>query len=108
MKANVLETVLATIERGTKEYPVSVRRIKMMTGVPRKTITGAIRELRKDHPICSTKTPPGGYWIGSAEDVKINIKVLNAEANSTFETANNLSALLKKMEAEERDPAEIF
>lgn len=91
------ELVLAAIT-GTKGNPTKLSTIRRVTGFSRKKVTESIRLLREEYPICSTKNAPGGYWLGDADDLRVNIMVLNAEANTTFETANNLSNLLHKME----------
>ena len=91
------ERVLSVISRD-KNHPTHVREIKLLTGLSRRRITDAVRELRKTHPVCSTNYEPGGYWLGGKEDVQELILRLKRTAATTLETADNLKKLYNKME----------
>lgn len=89
--------VLSVISKD-REHPTFVRDIRALTGLSRRRITDAVRELRETHPICSTKYEPGGYWIGNKDDVEEVIQSLKRTAATTIETANNLRKIYNKME----------
>lgn len=91
------ERVLSVISKD-RNHPTHVREIKALTGLSRRRITDAVRELRKDYPVCSTKYEPGGYWIGNKEDVLDVIVSLHRTAETTLDTAYNLRKLYNKME----------
>lgn len=89
--------VLSVISKD-RNHPTFMRDIRSLTGLSRRRITDAVRELREKYPICSTKYEPGGYWIGNKDDLQEVILSLQRTAETTLETADNLRRLYAKME----------
>lgn len=77
-----------------KENSITMRQIKSRTGLSRRQVTQAIRELRTDYPVCSTNISPGGYWLGDDHDVKRMVCNLNATAYTYLQTAEKLKKQL--------------
>ena len=91
------ERVLSVISKD-RNHPTHVNEIRALTGISRRRITDAVRELRKEYPVCSTKYEPGGYWIGDKEAVGELISSLIRTASTTLDTAYNLRKIYSKME----------
>lgn len=73
-----------------QENSVSMKHLRQLTGLTRRRITETIRELRTNHPICSTNISPGGYWLGNDHDIKRMVCNLNATAYTYLQTAEKL------------------
>ena len=85
----VLENI--SNDRGNPTY---MSHLKTVTGLTRRQITDIIRDLRLNHPICSTKVAPGGYWIGDNSDIRALIADMRTSANTLLATADNLNQLM--------------
>ena len=80
-----------------KNNPTLMVSLQQSTGLSRRRITDLIRDLRQYYPICTTKVPPGGYWFGDEQDIKLLTDQLFAEAQTLLKTANNLTRHLHQV-----------
>lgn len=92
-KTEMHELVLSLISKD-RNNPTYMNHLKMKTGLTRREITDIIRDLRFNHPICSTKVAPGGYWLGKGSDLRALIADMRATANTLLATADNLNQIL--------------
>lgn len=91
------ETVLSTITATNLEDATPLKTIINRTGYTRRMVTDCIHKLREEHPICATKVAPGGYWIGDKSDLIRLERTLRAEANTTYNTAENIKRQINKL-----------
>ena len=82
-----------------RSNPTYMSQLKLRTGLTRRVITDIIRDLRVNHPICSTKTAPGGYWIGRGSDIRALIADMRSSANTLNNTADNLNDILENLDS---------